>query len=223
MALISITTPNDGESIDASDVANPLNTIVAEINGNLDANNLAASAVTTAKIATSAVETAKIADNAVTNAKVAVGAAVQYVYANYSDVDTTQVVMPADDSIPQITEGKEFMSLAITPKSTTNILVIRVHAFVAIGTSTTAATAGLFQDSTANAIAGDQAMIDTSANVRPIVIEHSMVAGTTSATTFSVRIGPNVTATLTFNGRSSARLLGAIPKSSITITEYKAS
>lgn len=41
MATISITTPSDGQTIDASDVATPLNTIVTEINGNLDSNNIA--------------------------------------------------------------------------------------------------------------------------------------------------------------------------------------
>lgn len=41
MATVSITTPSDGQTIDASDVATPLNTIVTEINGNLDSNNIA--------------------------------------------------------------------------------------------------------------------------------------------------------------------------------------
>lgn len=69
MGLISITTPNDGENADAADLTNPLNTIVSEINGNLDANNLAASAVTTAKINNEAVTGAKIADSTVTSEK----------------------------------------------------------------------------------------------------------------------------------------------------------
>lgn len=41
MGTISITTPSDGQTIDASDVATPLNTIVTEINGSLDSNNIA--------------------------------------------------------------------------------------------------------------------------------------------------------------------------------------
>lgn len=66
MGLVSITTPNDGESIDASDVSNPLNTIVTAINGNIDSNNLASNAVTTAKITTNAVTADKLATSAIT-------------------------------------------------------------------------------------------------------------------------------------------------------------
>lgn len=40
MATISITVPSDGTTIDASDVATPLNTIVTEINGSLDSDNI---------------------------------------------------------------------------------------------------------------------------------------------------------------------------------------
>lgn len=44
MGTISVTLPSDGETIDASDINNPINTIVNEINGGLDTNNLDAAA-----------------------------------------------------------------------------------------------------------------------------------------------------------------------------------
>lgn len=69
MGLISVPVPNDGETIDASDLANPLNTIVSAINGNLDSNNLAANAVTASKIATGAVTASKIPNGELTNEK----------------------------------------------------------------------------------------------------------------------------------------------------------
>lgn len=40
MGTISISTPSDGQTIDAADVNSPLNTIVAAINGNLDDDNI---------------------------------------------------------------------------------------------------------------------------------------------------------------------------------------
>lgn len=40
----------DGQVADAADITTPLNTIINEINGNLDTNNLASGAVTAAKI-----------------------------------------------------------------------------------------------------------------------------------------------------------------------------
>lgn len=45
MATISITVPSDGTTIDASDVATPLNTIVSEINGSIDSDNIASGGV----------------------------------------------------------------------------------------------------------------------------------------------------------------------------------
>lgn len=45
MATISITVPSDGTTIDASDVATPLNTIVSELNGSIDSDNIASGGV----------------------------------------------------------------------------------------------------------------------------------------------------------------------------------
>jgi hypothetical protein len=60
MTLISYTKINDGETIDAADVNTPLDTIYDDYNGNIDSNNLKASAVTNAKIADGAVNNAKL-------------------------------------------------------------------------------------------------------------------------------------------------------------------
>ena len=65
---------------------------------------------------------------------------------------TGTATIPIDDTIPQITEGTEFMTLAITPTSATSTLII----YVVINTSanlTQYNTMALFQDSTANALA----------------------------------------------------------------------
>ena len=51
---------------------------------------------------------------------------------------------------------------------------------------------------------------------------HYMAAGTTSATTFKVRIGADLSGTTTFNGRSGGRQAGGVVSSSITIWEIDA-
>lgn len=139
-------------------------------------------------------------------------------------VNTGTTRVPYDDTIPQITEGDEYMTLAITPKSATNKLLIEVVCVLA--NSDTGAhevlTAALFQDATANAIAGISNHI--SFVNEPIILnfKHFMVAGTTSETTFRLRAGShNASKTTTFNGQSAARRLGGITMSSITITEIK--
>jgi hypothetical protein len=81
----------------------------------------------------------------------------------------------------------------------------------------------LFQDSTANALAADVNGSAAATAICLLHIKHIMAAGTTSATTFKVRIGNNSANTLTFNGGDGvgATIFGATTKSSLTITEYK--
>jgi len=70
MGLINYSSIEDGTTIDAADVNTPLTTIYDDYNGNIDSNNLADNAVTTAKITDANVTTAKIADANVTMPKI---------------------------------------------------------------------------------------------------------------------------------------------------------
>jgi len=60
MATITVSLPSDGDTIDVADYNTPINTIVNEINGGIDSDNLENGAVTTAKIVDGAVTTAKL-------------------------------------------------------------------------------------------------------------------------------------------------------------------
>ena len=137
-------------------------------------------------------------------------------------VATGSTVIPYDDTIPQITEGNEYMTLAITPKSATSLLKIDV---VFIGTHGAGGnnTVALFQDSTANALAAaNYGNIGGIGGAAPGCFSYYMVAGTTSSTTFRIRAGSDTAGTLTFNGTGGARRYGGVLASSITITEYSA-
>ena len=66
------------------------------------------------------------------------------------NIDDGTTIIPHDNTIPQKTEGDEFLTLAITPKSALSKLKIEVHGFW----GTTAAnwlTVALFQDDGVNA------------------------------------------------------------------------
>lgn len=156
------------------------------------------------------------------NSSLANGIACQVKYVNYSSLATGTTTIPVDDTIPQNTEGTEFMTLAITPKSSTNILVIDVVLFGSNDSADRWNVATLFQDSTANALAVGMAYQPAATAPDSILLRHTMVAGTTSSTTFKVRAGSNNTGTFSFNGSNEARFFGAAVKSSIVITEYKA-
>lgn len=138
-----------------------------------------------------------------------------------SAVSTGTTVIPQDDTIPQQTEGDQYLSQTITPKSATNLLIIEVDIY--LGHSANAAKiAALFQDSAANALAARYIYQGNWVDPTLITLRHIMTAGTTSATTFKVRAGGSSAGTLTVNGSTGSRTMGATSKSSIMITEVKA-
>ena len=156
-----------------------------------------------------------------TSASVPSGSVVQVVNFQTGAVATGTTVIPHDDSIPQITEGTEFMTLAITPKNTSNLLKIDVVMHVTMNGANYMISA-LFQDTTASALAAINVSLAQGANwTNSLSYTHYMTAGTTNATTFKVRGGPNGSATFTFNGQSGGRIYGGVAASSITITEIK--
>lgn len=151
------------------------------------------------------------------------GSVIQTVKTQTGAVTTGTTVMPNDDTVPQNGEGDQYLSLAITPNNSSNTLIIQVDVG-AVSTSNGADifTMALFQDSTAGALV---ATCDrTAAANAPIQMQltHTMAAGTTSATTFKIRIGFSGAGTTTFNGAGGARLYGGVCGSSIIIQEIKA-
>lgn len=130
-------------------------------------------------------------------------------------------IIPCDDTIPQITEGTEFMTLAITPTSATNKLKIEVVVMLGNSAGSQAFVAALFKDSDANALAMQTQFMATLGGFVNIHFVHFMTAGTTSPITFRVRCGGNNAGTTSFNGLGT-RFYGGAASSSITITEIKA-
>lgn len=212
MSIISVSLPADGTTADVADYNNPITTIGNVINGGLDNSNIASGA---------AIATSKLADDAgITYAKVSSGFVVQVASSDIATSSTGTILIPFDDTIPQITEGDQYMTQAITPKASTNRLSIEV---VAYASSSVAASiiAALFQDSTANALAVAPQYQATAGGLVNLKITYDMLAGTTSSTTFRVRIGGDTAGTLTFNGNAGSRKWGGALNSNIKITEYK--
>ncbi len=134
-------------------------------------------------------------------------------------VATGAGLIPADDTIPQNTNGDQYMSLAITPKNASSTLVIDVSIHLANSVANII-TAALFQDSTANALAVGSVTQGSASGFARIDFKHIMTAGTTSATTFKIRVGGHAAGTTTFNGAVGIRYFGGAIASSIVITEY---
>ena len=149
------------------------------------------------------------------------GAVVQVVNTQTGAVATGTTIMPGDDTIPQITEGNEYLTRTITPTDAANTLLITVS--LSISTSSIGhVVSGLFQNSTANALAAAAQLPQSATQLIQLTFVHRMTAGTTSATTFRVRAGGSAAGTTTLNGFAGGRFLGGVAASSITITEIKA-
>lgn len=133
-------------------------------------------------------------------------------------VATGTTVIPFDNSIPQNTEGDQYMTLAFTPTNAGSKLKIEVVVFATV-TTTPFIIVALFQDSVADALAASAAFNSLSGGGMTITFTHYMTAGSTSLMTFKVRIGPSSAATITFNGSAGGRIFGGVAASSITITE----
>lgn len=148
------------------------------------------------------------------------GGIVQIVNTQTGAVATTATITPDDDTIPQNTDGGEFMTLAITPTNTNNKLIIEIFGVLSHNTIGNVSIVGhLHQDATVNALAATRHRSDDAGTPGTTLgLRHFMTAGTTSLTAFKFRAGSSV-GTTTFNGASSARLLGGVAASSITITE----
>ena len=133
---------------------------------------------------------------------------------------STSATIPMDDTIPQITEGAQVMSAAITPKSASSKIVVDVHMFIA-GNGSNHSMAALFKDSVSDAI--ESCLVTTSGSNygESIAMKKTLTLGDTATHTFSVRMGP-YSGTMYLNGNSAGRLFGGTFISSITITEYAA-
>jgi hypothetical protein len=135
-------------------------------------------------------------------------------------VATGTTTIPQDNTIPQNTEGDQYMTLSYTPTSASSKLQIDVVAFGSSSANCSMVMA-LFQDSVANALAATtQYNVGGPTNNYAQTLKHTMTAGTTSAILFKVRIGLDNAGTFTFNGRGGNQLFGGVGASSITVTEY---
>jgi hypothetical protein len=144
---------------------------------------------------------------------------VQIINVPNGNLATGTTTIPFDDTIPQNTEGNEYMTCAITPTNASSTLEIDV---LWCGGSSVAnyMAVCLFQDSTANALAVSWNDTFQANSPASITIKYLMTAGTTSATTFKVRAGGITAGTTTFNGLTGSRYFGGVMASRITIKEY---
>jgi hypothetical protein len=147
------------------------------------------------------------------------GQLIQTVNTTRVDVVSGTTVMPFDDSIPQKTEGVEFLTVAITPTKNDNKLLISVHLQCQM-TNNGQWSMALFQDDAANALAASSER-DGASDLEIHSLKHFMTTGTTSETTFKIRSASSGSGTITMNSVAGSRKYGGVLSSSITVQEIE--
>jgi hypothetical protein len=130
--------------------------------------------------------------------------------------------IPFDDTIPQNTEGTQFLTQAVTPSSAANVLVVSTQGELTNSGTPEFMTMALFQDAVAGAVAALSQPISNAEFPVSISLQHMVLAGATAATTFKMRAGSNSATNTTFNGTTSVRKLGAAMASAMRIEEVQA-
>lgn len=197
------------------------------------------STVSAANIEAASVSAAAIVDNSITLAKITrTGASGQSLLSGGAGTDasygwtgvvqrvvtaTSSIVSgapttPLDNSIPQVTEGLEYLAVTITPKDASNILVVSATVFFSV-TNAATITAHLHRASSADAISAVSSYTSLNAN-NTVSLTHSFVANTVAAVPIQLRMGPNTASALRLNAdNSGVQLYGGVAGSMISVTE----
>lgn len=126
--------------------------------------------------------------------------------------------IPNDDTIPQITEGEQFLSRAITPTNAGSTLVIEVTAQVGNSTTENGCIA-LFQVGVSDALRVAASRLDANWQAT-LSIKYVIAAGSTTARTYTVR-GGSPAGNMVINGiGAGTQKYGGRMATSIVITEY---
>lgn len=145
------------------------------------------------------------------------GDTIQSVQHKTAAVTTGATAIPVDNTIPQNTEGNQYLTKSITPSSATNVL--KIYGIINLATNTSILSMAIFQDSTADAIYANGVPINALNTMMACPFLHKMLAATSISTTFNVRAGQSTANTTTFNGAAGAGIFGGVQYSYLIINE----
>jgi hypothetical protein len=163
----------------------------------------------------SCITTDDLAANSVTSAKLASGIGIkllQVARATTASVVTCGTTIPWDDTIPQITEGNEVLTITISPISATSVIYLKFDAS-GVGSQAVAnsGTVAFFKDSTADAIYAT-AIPSWLASAYGIKLNgsYSELSSSTTSRIYRVRVGSDA-GTIYVNGNhAGARRYGGV-------------
>lgn len=131
--------------------------------------------------------------------------------------------IPADDTIPQNTEGDQIQTVSITPRSAANMLRVTAYAFLSTNTNNNTVGYCLFRDSIADTkLASWYYISGVFPSQHGALLYPGEIAGSTSSTTYKTRMG-GYTGTCYFNKHGDGnRYYGGAWHSYLTVEEVMA-
>ena len=147
------------------------------------------------------------------------GVLVNRAYAEYLTYTSMSPTIPADNTIPLISEGTEILSVSITPKTTTNRVRIFFQCFATTASGADQVTAALFVNGGTNAICASNVTTTTAAYGSTLVMLLEHIPGSVSAQTYTIRIGAQ-TYVCYVNGSPANRYYGGVARATVTLEEF---
>ena len=185
--------------------------------GIVDAGTLATNSVDSDELINGAIDAGHLASG--------VGGKVLQIVSNLSGASQTgTTVMNVDNTIPQITEGDEYYTLAITPASTSNTLEITCQFQIENNGGARLLTGALFNTDShsTNALASASDYAPTGGRMHRLVFTHVMTAPSASSTTFRLRGRAETSGTTVINSHNASLFFNGTMRSGIIIKEYSA-
>lgn len=153
-------------------------------------------------------------------ATVSGGKIAQVIPASISSLITLSTVMPADDTIPQQTEGDEILTVTITPTNINSKIIVTAKFYaVNVVVASFSGTAAIFRDATSDALGAVQYSAEAESTTIALDV-NDIPATALVATTFKLRSGPTVAPnTFEVNGFNGSRKYGGVASCTLTAWE----
>lgn len=116
-------------------------------------------------------------------------------------------ILPQDDTIPQITEGDQVLSINITPTNAGSRIYLKAVINVG-GTAGLVVTAAIFRVGFSDASNASSVLINAATTMEQVVVEASYQTGSVAAHTFTVRVGSATATDAKLNGDNTTRQFG---------------
>lgn len=131
---------------------------------------------------------------------------------------TSNVVIPLDNTLPQIGEGSEIITLNFAPISLTSLIRVRFGGFVA-GEGDKAVILALFMGAGADAKQAVAAFPDDTSEPCYLALEHVVLSPGIALIAIAVRMGPSAASTCRINALASGAVFSTAAESFLIVEE----